>query len=88
MCFIPYMAYCKVSVIQICSGITNGRVLDDSPFRNPTKLGEERLRLQIQEPYQINVYIAGKMLSIMQRPVDWREIFMKQSAGKCKQINF
>ena len=20
--------------------------------------------------------------------VDWREIFMKQSAGKCKQINF
>ena len=21
-------------------------------------------------------------------PVDWREIFMKQSVGKCKQINF
>ena len=24
----------------------------------------------------------------MQRPVDGREIFMKQSVGKCKQINF
>ena len=23
-----------------------------------------------------------------QRPIDWREIFMKQSEGKCKQINF
>ena len=23
-----------------------------------------------------------------QDPVDWREIFMKQSVGKCKQINF
>ena len=21
-------------------------------------------------------------------PVDWRKIFMKQSVGKCKQINF
>ena len=21
-------------------------------------------------------------------PVDWKEIFMKQSVGKCKQINF
>ena len=29
-----------------------------------------------------------KRLSIMQSPVDWREIFMKQSVGKCKQINF
>ena len=23
-----------------------------------------------------------------QGPVDWRKIFMKQSVGKCKQINF
>ena len=22
------------------------------------------------------------------RPVDWKEIFIKQSVGKCKQINF
>ena len=28
------------------------------------------------EPYQINAYEAGKRLSIMQSPVDWREIFM------------
>ena len=25
---------------------------------------------------------------VMQRPVDWREIFMKQSVGKYKQIKF
>ena len=29
-----------------------------------------------------------KGLSIMQSPVDWREIFMKPSVGKYKQINF
>ena len=23
-----------------------------------------------------------------QSPVDWRDIFMKQSVGKCKQVNF
>ena len=27
-------------------------------------------------------------LILMLRPIDWREIFMKQSVGKCKQINF
>ena len=52
------------------------------------KLGQERLRLPIQKPYQINIYKAGKRMSTMQCPVDWREIFMKQSVGKCKQINF
>ena len=51
-------------------------------------LGQEISRLPIQKPYQINVYRAGKGLSIMQSPVDWREIFMRQSVGKCKQINF
>ena len=29
-----------------------------------------------------------KILEVKQRPVDWREIFLKRSAGKCKQINF
>ena len=24
----------------------------------------------------------------LEHPDDWREIFMKQSVGKCKQINF
>ena len=27
-------------------------------------------------------------ISIVKCPVDWREIFMKQSVGKWKQINF
>ena len=40
------------------------------------------------ETLPINVYEAGKRLSIIQHPVDWIEIFMKQSVGKCKQINF
>ena len=26
--------------------------------------------------------------ALWENPVDWREIFMKQSVGKCKQINF
>ena len=39
-------------IIQICSGITSGRVFDGDS------------------------------------PADWRVIFMKQSVGKCKQINF
>ena len=33
-------------------------------------LGLEILRLPIQKPYQINVYKAGKRLSIRQLPVD------------------
>ena len=32
--------------------------------------------------------ICAFILFSMQRPVDCREIFMKQSVGKCKQINF
>ena len=50
-------------------------------------LGQEILILPIQKPYQINVYKAGKRLSIMQSPVDWREIFMKQ-ADKVTSIIF
>ena len=45
-------------------------------FRNPTTL--------IQ-----NTYKAGKEMSTHAIcPVDWGEISMKQSVGKCKQINF
>ena len=40
--------------------------------------------ISIQKPYQINVYKAGKRLSIMQSPVDWREICQET----VKQINF
>ena len=51
-------------LIQICSGITSGRVLD----------GE---------------LLYTKILEVnLTHPVDWREIFMKQSIGKCKQISF
>ena len=33
--------------------------------------------------------LDGELLWVpMQRLVDWREISMKQSVGKCKQINF
>ena len=37
---------------------------------------------------QLVAYKAGIKLRIMQRPVKWREIFMKQSVSKCKQISF
>ena len=30
----------------------------------------------------------GRVLDGEKCPVDWREISMKQSVGKCKQINF
>ena len=35
--------------------------------------------------YQYHLYLYPL---INGQPVDWREIFMKQSVGKCKQINF
>ena len=50
-------------------------------------LGQEISRLPIQKPHRINVYKAGKKVEY-QCAVDWREIFMKQSVGKCKYINF
>ena len=31
---------------------------------------------------------SGRVFDGEQCPADWREIFMKQSVGKCKQINF
>ena len=74
LCFLQMISYSKDLVSN----------LDEHLY---LLLGQEIVRLPIQKPYQISVYKAGKRLSIMQSPVDWREIFMKQSVGKCKQIN-
>ena len=54
------------------SGITSGRVLNG-----------EFLDTKILE---VNLFaFAYRLLHSL---VDWREISMKQSVGKCKQINF
>ena len=58
-------------------GITSGRVRDG-----------EVLYSKILE---VNLFAFDYRLShedFLQSPADWREIFMKQSVGKCKQINF
>ena len=86
-------------IIQIYSGITSGRVLNGELFF--TRILEVNLfafayRLFHEDFSLINgalndnqpLEYHGKRLSIMQRSVNWREIFMKQSVGKCKQINF
>ena len=66
-------------IILICSGITSGRVLDG-----------ELLYAKILE---VNLFaFAYRMFHEDFSPIepwlDWREIFMKQSVGKCKQISF
>ena len=48
-------------IIQICSGITSGRVLD----------GE---------------LLYTKILEVNLFAFDWREVFMKQSVGKCNKL--
>ena len=71
------LLYC---IIQICSGITSGRVLDGELLYTKilVNLFAFALRLFHEDFSPIN---GGC-------PVDWREIFMKQSQGKYKQINF
>ena len=69
-------------ITQIYSGITSGRMLNGELVY--TKILEVNLfafayRLFHEDFTPINW---------TQHPVDWREIFMKQSVGKCKQINF
>ena len=59
------------------SGITSGRVLDG-----------ELLYTKILE---VNLFAFAYRLfhsTNAKCPVEWREISMKQSVGKCKQINF
>ena len=66
------------------SGITSGRVLDGELLY--TKILEVNL---FAFAYRL-LYIEISLQStghIAICPVDWREISMKQSVGKCKQIN-
>ena len=65
----------------MCSGITSGRVLDGELLY--TKILEVNL-------FAFAYRLFHKDFSPIngQCPVDWREISMKQSVGKCKQINF
>ena len=59
------------------SGITSGRVLDGELLY--TKILEVNLFAFAYRLFHSTHAIC---------PVDWGEIFMKQSVGKCKQINF
>ena len=64
------------------SGITSGRVLDGELLYTKTlevNLFAFAYRLFHRDFSPIKGAIC---------PVGWREIFMKQSVGKCKQINF
>ena len=64
-----------LNTIHMYSGITSGRVLDG-----------ELLYTKILD---VNLFaFAYRLFHRDFSPVDWREIPMKQSVGKCKQINF
>ena len=65
------------------SGITSGRVLDGELLY--TKILEVYL---FAFAYRLFHRDFSPINRTLQRPVDWREISMKQSVGKCKQINF
>ena len=65
-------------IIQIYSGITSGRVLDGELLY--TKILEVNL-----------IAFAYRLFHADFSPIygaEWREIFMKQSVGKCNYINF
>ena len=71
--------------IHMYSGITSGRVLDGELLY--TKILEVNLfafayRLFHRDFSPLNGAFFEKS------PIEWREISMKQSIGKCKQINF
>ena len=61
------------------SGITSGRVLDGELLY--TKILEVNL-------FAFAYRLFHRDFSPIKCPIDWREISMKQSVGKCKQINF
>ena len=64
-----------LNTIHMYSGITSGRVLNG-----------ELLYTKILE---VNLFaFAYRLFRIAICPVEWGEIFTKQSVGKCKQINF
>ena len=63
------------------SGITSGRVLDGELLY--TKILEVNLFAFAYRLFHRDFSPLNK-----KSPVEWREISMKQSVGKCKQINF
>ena len=66
------------------SGITSGRVLDGE--LSYTKILEVNcLHLPTDCFIKISLHSTGHIAIC---PVEWREISMKQSVRKCKQINF
>ena len=77
---VTYIYIFNPYIIQICLGITSGRVLDGELLY--TKILEVNL-------FAFACRLFHEDFSPNQRDavVDWREIFMKHSAGKCKQIN-
>ena len=66
-------------ISQICSGITCGRVLNG-------ELYAQRLQklIYFHLPTDCFMKISHPVGPIDWSPIDWREIFMKQSVGKCK----
>ena len=69
--------HCTHNRIHMYSGITSGR-----------ELNGELLYTKILE---VNLFAFTYRLfheDFSPCPIDWREIFMKQSVGKRKQINF
>ena len=72
------------------SGITSGRVLNGELLY--TKILEVNcLHLPTDCFIEISLHSTGHfafIAFIAKCPVEWREISMKQSVGKCKQINF
>ena len=61
------------------SGITSGRVLNGELLY--TKILEVNL-------FAFAYRLFHRDFSPLDAPVEWGEISMKQSGGKCKQINF
>ena len=65
------------------SGITSGGVLDGELLY--TKILDVNL---FAFAYRLFHRDFSPIIGTLHSPVDWREISMKQSVGKCKQINF
>ena len=69
---------CIVHIIQICLGITRGRVLNG-------ELYAQRLQKLIYQRLFTDCFIKISLQSSEEIcSEDWREIFMKQSVNKCR----
>ena len=63
-------------IIQICSGITHGRVFNGEHYA-------QRLQKLIYLHLSRDCFMKISLQPTV-GPVDWREIFMKQSVDKCR----